>query len=686
MGSPRHWGADVDTAVDFRASRLFSHPIENSPSMTTTRTAVVAALAGLLALARPGFASSAAPVMKFTPIGPQGGDVRSLARDPSDPRRVYAGTVDGILYASLNAGASWMRLEPGFPLRGASLDDILVTEKGELFVSFWKIDGTGGGVAKSVNRGVSFQMIGASLEGEAVRGLARAPSNHRTFVAVTRTGVFRSTDEGETFTRISPKTHNDLKMVGSVVIDPRNEASILVGTAHLAWRTDNGGGTWRPIQQGMINDSDVMTLTLDRREPTTVFATACTGIWRSRNAGGSWSKVLGIPSVSRRTRAFAQDLDRPDTFYAGTTDGVYISEDDAKTFARTTTPGLVVNALISLGGGRLLAGVEGEGMLVSTDFGRSWFPSNDGFRERMVRQILPDESRQRVLALTGADGPKNSALFELDRRQDLWRRVELPPQREIRAVGLYQNGEIMVGTDDGVFMGTVQGPPWRRLALTISGADPHPHVDDLPIRGSQVFVATDHGLFASRDRGATWTLLRFGPSRSVVTLAIASTGRVVVATALGIYAADDGIEFRQVASVGLRGLKRLAFAPGSDTKIFAATSYGLLVSRDGGRSWFDTDTPLGRVTGLIQAENGKTVFAADADIKTVFMSRDGGANFWPLEATGLPSQRTFALAIESPEGPGAVPVLIVAASGGGLLEAPLVEPRAEEPVNEPKKQ
>ena len=369
---------------------------------------------GLALLALPSAALPAQAILRFTPIGPQGGDVRSLARDPSDPRRVYAGTVDGILYASVNAGASWSRLEPGFPLRGASLDDILVTEKGDLFVSFWKIDGSGGGVARSLNRGVSFQMIGASLEGEAVRGLARAPSNPRIFVAVTRSGVFRSSDEGETFSRISPRSHDGLKMVGSVAIDPRNENTVMVGTAHLAWRTDNGGAVWRPIQQGMINDSDVMTLTLDRREPTTVFATACTGIWRSRNAGGSWAKVLGIPSVSRRTRAFAQDLDRPDTFYAGTTDGVYVSDDDAKTFARTTTPGLVVNALISMGGGRVLAGVEGEGMLVSTDSGRSWVPSNDGFRERMVRQIIPDESRNRLLALTGADGPKNSALFELE--------------------------------------------------------------------------------------------------------------------------------------------------------------------------------------------------------------------------------------------------------------------------------
>jgi photosystem II stability/assembly factor-like uncharacterized protein len=623
----------------------------------------------------------AAP-LRFQPIGPQGGDVRSLAKDPSDPRRVYAGTVDGILYASSNSGASWTRLDPGFPFRGASLDDLLVTDEGEIFASFWRIDGSGGGVARSTNRGVSFRMIGSGLEGEAVRGLARSRSNPAVFVAVTRTGVFRSTDEGESFSRISPRGHKDLQMVGSVAIDPRSEKSIMVGTAHLAWRTDNGGLNWRPIQQGMINDSDVMTLTLDRREPSTVFATACTGIWRSRNAGASWTKVLGIPSVSRRTRAFAQDLNRPDTFYAGTTDGVYVSENDAKTFTRTTAPGLVVNALISLGGGRILAGVEGEGMLVSTDFGRSWFPSNDGFRERLVRQILPDEKRNRVLALTGADGPKNSALFELDRGRDLWRRVELPPGREIRIMGLYENGDILVGTDDGVFQGTALGPPWNRLSLTISGADPHPQVEDLHVRGNHVFVATDHGLFSSHDRGSTWTLLRFGPSRSVVTLAIAPSGRVVVATPLAIYAAADSVSFQQVAAVGLRGLKRLAFVPGSDTRLFAATSYGLLVSSDAGRSWFDTETPLGRVTGLAQHDDGETVFAADADIKTVFLSRDGGRTFWPLEAVGLPSQRTFALAIERPMTPDGAFRLIVAASGGGLLEASL----DARPADEKKKQ
>lgn len=614
--------------------------------------------------------------LSFRPMGPLGGDVRSLVQDPSDPRRLYAGTVDGILYRSLNAGASWTRLDPGFPRRGASLDDLLVTETGDIYASFWNLDDSGGGIARSMDHGVTFQMIGAGLEGEAVRGLARAPSDPTSFVAVTKNGVFRSLDSADSFSRISRRDHPDLKMIGSVAIDPRNENSILVGTAHLAWRTDNGGRTWRPIQQGMIDDSDVMTLTLDRREPTTVFATACTGIWRSRNSGASWNKVLGIPSVSRRTRAFAQDHNRPDTFYAGTTDGVYVSDDDARSFVRTTPAGLIVNALISLGGGRVLAGVEGEGVLASTDFGRTWTPSNDGFRERLVRQIIPDETRRRLLVITGADGAKNSALFEMDRIREMWSRVHTPEGREVRMVGVLDGGDLILGTDDGVFRGSALRGEWTRLPLTVNGADAHPHVLDIRIRGSLVLVASDQGLFSSPDRGATFVRVPLGQSRAVETVAIAPGGRVVAATPLAVYESDDGTTFRPLAPIGLRGLKRLAFAPGSDEKIFASTSLGLLFSDDGGRSWFQANTPFARVTGLTQHPNGKTVFAADADVKTVFLSEDGAATFWPLKATGLPSQRTFALAIEEPHEEGDPHRLFVAASGGGLFEALLAADKA----------
>ena len=59
-------------------------------------------------------ASPSAFAQTWVPVGPPGGDVRSLAADPRDPRVVYLGTADGILYRSDDSGRRWRRLDPGF--------------------------------------------------------------------------------------------------------------------------------------------------------------------------------------------------------------------------------------------------------------------------------------------------------------------------------------------------------------------------------------------------------------------------------------------------------------------------------------------------------------------------------------------------------------------------------------------
>src|SRR2546423_15507470 len=53
-----------------------------------------------------------APVLagnQWQPLGPDGGDVRSLAYDPQNPDRIFLGTSAGKLFLSVNGGASWIR-------------------------------------------------------------------------------------------------------------------------------------------------------------------------------------------------------------------------------------------------------------------------------------------------------------------------------------------------------------------------------------------------------------------------------------------------------------------------------------------------------------------------------------------------------------------------------------------------
>src|SRR5438477_12458047 len=260
----------------------------------------------------------------WVPVGAPGGNVRALAPDPHNPQRTYLGTADGILYRSDDGGVSWQRPSPGFPLRGCSLDEIVVDPRGTVFVGYWEIRGQGGGVARSSDEGGTFTVL-KGIAGESVRALALAPSKPATLAAGTLTGVFLSRDGGQTWKRITPEGHPDLRNVESLAFDSADAGVLYAGTWHLAWKTADQGVSWAPVHRGMIDDSDVMTMTVDARQPGTVYATACSGVYRSTNDGALWAKLRGIPYSSRRTRAFTLGAADPNLLVAGTTEGLWIS-------------------------------------------------------------------------------------------------------------------------------------------------------------------------------------------------------------------------------------------------------------------------------------------------------------------------------------------------------------------------
>ena len=46
----------------------------------------------------------------WVPVGPDGGDARSFAADPTDSRHLYLGTTNSWIYESLDEGGAWHRL------------------------------------------------------------------------------------------------------------------------------------------------------------------------------------------------------------------------------------------------------------------------------------------------------------------------------------------------------------------------------------------------------------------------------------------------------------------------------------------------------------------------------------------------------------------------------------------------
>lgn len=612
-------------------------------------------------------AASGADAQSWVPVGPPGGDVRSLAADPRDARRVYLGTADGVLYRSDDGGLRWHRMSPGFPKRGFSLDDIVVDRRGSVYVGFWEVGGRRGGVAQSNDGGKTFTML-PGIEGHPVRGLALAPSNPDMLVAGTIGGVFRSGDRGRTWHRLTPEGHPDLRNVGSVAVDPADPMVLYAGTWHLPWKSMDGGRSWFPIHAGMIDDSDVMTLTVDRWNTQNVFATACSGIYRSTDGAAKWAKARGIPSSSRRTRAFAQSPDNQGLLFAGTVEGLWMSEDGGLTWRLATQKELVVNTIAALPGGIVLLGTDGAGVIRSIDGGRTWVASNAGFSERFVSRMLFDRVGQRVLAGIWGDR-HHGGVFAAASPRGPWTRFGTGlAGREVLSLVLIGR-EVIAGTDDGLFLSAGPAGAWQRLTTVVDGVDVHPRVVDLvTIPPRKLLAATSKGLLWTADGGRTWQRTTLGMSEQVSALAVSpnDSNLVIAATALGIFRSGDGGDtWRQASSGSGDGLAHaIAFVPSDDRIVFAATGRGLFRSADQGVTWTRSTggIPWTDITGLAVHGDGRTVYASDFTWGGIFRSVDGGATWERMPSEGLVSDRAWTLAVD----PSSPDRLLAASPTGGL--------------------
>jgi len=611
--------------------------------------------------------SAAAPAQaqSWIPVGAPGGNVRTLTSDPRDPQRIYLGTADGMLYRSDDGGILWRRLGPWFP-RGCSLDDIAVDAFGVVFVGYREVHGEGGGVARSTDGGKTFVTL-KGVDGESVRALVVAPSDPQVIAAGTRTGVFLSKNGGEGWKRVTPKGHADLRNIESLAFDPTDPQVLYAGTWHLVWKTNDGGATWVPVHEGMIDDSDVMTLTIDPRHPRTIYSTACTGIYRSTEAAMQWTKLGDIPFSSRRTRAFSQG-DDVNLLLAGTTQGLWISEDTGGTWWRATPVELVVNTLIVQPDGTILLGTEGAGVLRSTDRGRTWIASNTGFSERFVSRLLFDDAGRRLLAAVWGTA-RYSGVFVSQGVREPWVRLGNGlDQRQVLSLALL-DGTILAGTDDGIFARGPKATAWTRLRTWLDGREVHPRVAELlALPPRRLLAATSNGVLRSDDGGRTWTQPILESAGEVSSFAVSNdhADLVVAATRSGFFRSKDGGDTWKRVSPELVGVTphAIVFMPSDDRVLFATTSGGLFRSDDRGSTWgrVNGGIPHSDLTGIVVAPDGRTIYASDFTWGGIFRSVDGGLSWARMPTGGLGSDRVWTLGLD----PAAPNRLLASSAAGGL--------------------
>jgi photosystem II stability/assembly factor-like uncharacterized protein len=568
-------------------------------------------------------------------VGPNGGDVRAMTADPANPDVLYLGTVDGHIFSSQDAGQHW-HLTGRVGDRPDTVVMAIVVDRRDshhLYVATRALAENGGGVFRSDDSGTTWRASG--LPGQAVRALIQTEADKDLFFAGTLDGVYRSHDDGARWERISPEHHADLRNFDSLLSDPRDANILYAGTYHLAWKTTDGGKNWQNIPTGMVDDSDVMSITIDPTNPYRVYASACSGIYHSDNGATKWAKYGGIPFLSRRTQIIRQDPTNPSIVYAGTTDGLWKTTNAGASWARVSVPNWTISALLldPRRPGRIILGVEGLGVYVTRDAGATFMAINEGFSHRQVRELVtdPQQPARMLLVLTNAvesiyatnDAGRTWSSIGRNANTQTLRHVYAAPEPASGWWATPQSGGLLrydasraTWVPTGVIVAKAAAPaarttakpgaasaktsaPAAAAARTSAFSKPlHSQIYDIAFSANLWLAATSEGLIASRDHGATWSEFdsysktSSAPHAAVRVVRISADGNsfwVLGDSGLAI-SRDAGASWANAdPSLHAKDVEKLVIV-GGDT-LFAIRSGGALVSNDAGLTWRFLNVP-----------------------------------------------------------------------------------------------
>ncbi len=268
--------------------------------------------------------------LQWRSIGPyRGGRANTGAGIPTQPLTYFAGYTGGGIWRTDDAGINWRNVSDGY-FRTGSIGAIAIaaSDPNVIYV------GTGE---------------------EAIRGQSSSYGD----------GVYRSTDQGRTWTNIGLGA---TRQISAVRIHPTDPNVVYVAAQGDRWkgsaergiyRTRDGGATWTLVLKGVNMFSGASDLTMDATNPRILYAAFWdhqrtpwmvrsggegSGIWKSIDGGDSWVRLTeGLPALMGKIGISVSPA-APERVFAiieAERGGLYRSDDAGKTWARLSEDRLI---------------------------------------------------------------------------------------------------------------------------------------------------------------------------------------------------------------------------------------------------------------------------------------------------------------------------------------------------------
>ncbi|HWP85445.1 MAG TPA: hypothetical protein VNN17_09660, partial [Terriglobia bacterium] len=227
-----------------------------------------------------------------------------IAFDPQRPGTVFIGRSTA-LWKSSDGGVSWRVV-----LRGAVMDlAISPADSAIVYAAVGFFSGSAeNGVYRSTDGGETWTRLGGGLPPQASMGriaLALAPSSPNVLYALIANasdqklnGLFRSLDGGNAWSRMATLSEDVLTEAGAgqgafnlcLAVDPENPAVVYAGGVTL-WRSSDFGGSWENLTAAARLPEDPHEIIFEPGNPNTLYLIGDLGVWRSSDRGASFRSL-----------------------------------------------------------------------------------------------------------------------------------------------------------------------------------------------------------------------------------------------------------------------------------------------------------------------------------------------------------------------------------------------------------
>ena len=168
--------------------------------------------------------------------------IKALVVDFYEPTRIYFGNSRGDIGISTDRGDHWITA-----LRtGSSINQVILNplDSREVFVTT-----VGEGLYRSSDSGISWTPMKDKMtefkNSFNIVSLVATPSTSTLLFAATAYGLLRSTDSGDTWSRINLVTPVDQASINSLAVDPKDPKNIYYVTNTTFYSSADGGASWR---------------------------------------------------------------------------------------------------------------------------------------------------------------------------------------------------------------------------------------------------------------------------------------------------------------------------------------------------------------------------------------------------------------------------------------------------------